>query len=337
MILKKEWKFHILLAVVLVVMDYFEDYISGGTVRFLKNFKTPYVGLIISFYITSITIYFINFKIVCPVFLKKNKNVYFLGAVLMLIVLFAGIRFLLEEVILYQFTGKHNYYDDSRKLAYYIFDNSYYAVSPILYSTLIYLTLRFMEVKDHNKAELDVLKSQISPHFLFNTLNAFYVELIDDKPETAKDIHRLSELLRYVTYDSQQDFVSLKSEITFLKDYIHIFNKRFENEFSVNFSIQGEVENQQVASLILIHFVENLFKHGVVNDKNDPAEIYIDIGKNDIILKTKNKILYSEKHMGSGIGSDNIKRRLTALFNSNYDLQYKSNDPYFSAYLKMPL
>lgn len=337
MSIKKEWKYHLTLASLLVVMESFEDFVLGGKQAFLKNFELQIFWLIITFYVPYIIIYFINFKIVCPTYLKKIKIIQFLVSVVLMVLLFAGIRYLLQEVLLFNITGIHNYYEDSRRLSYYLFDNTYYAIKPILYSTLIYLAITFMETKDHNRAELDLLKSQISPHFLFNTLNAFYVELIDDKPDTAKDIHKLSELLRYVTYDSQKDFVLLSDEIKFLKDYIHFFNKRFENDFSVDFQVSGDVKSQQIPSLILIHFIENLFKHGVINDKNNPATIQIDIDDQFVVLTTKNKILTSEKFMESGIGTNNVKRRLSALFNSNYELLYKDEMPYFNTYLKMPL
>ncbi|WP_210197498.1 sensor histidine kinase [Aquimarina sp. U1-2] len=202
---------------------------------------------------------------------------------------------------------------------------------------MVYLVLQLIEDKDLNKAELDLLKSQISPHFLFNTLNAFYVELLDDKPKVAKDILRLSELLRYVTYDSKQDFISLQSEVHFLKDYIHFFNKRFEKELSIQFLITGNIQNQRIPSLVLIHFVENLFKHGVVNDKNNPAQILLTITDKQLTLKTKNKILSSEKYMDSGIGTENIKRRLNAMFNTGYTMNSKTEKNYFTTYLKIPI
>ncbi|KZS42388.1 hypothetical protein AWE51_02805 [Aquimarina aggregata] len=335
--LKKEWLYHIAIALVLLLMGYFEDFVLGGKERLLKNFEPIYLALNVTFYISSIVIYFLNFRITCPKYLKKESILQFGIALLVLILLFAGVRYFLQEIVLFQFTGMHNYYEDSRKLSYYVFDNSYYAISTILYSTLIYLTIKFIEEKDHSRAELDLLKSQISPHFLFNTLNAFYVELIEDKPNTAKDIHRLSELLRYVTYESQQDFVSLENEIIFLKDYIHFFEKRYEDELSVSFSLKGEVTGQQIPSLILIHFVENLFKHGVINDKEAPAQIEINITKKSLELTTKNKMTSSDKHMESGIGTKNIQKRLTTLFNGNYSLNYTTNHPYFSTYLKIPL
>ncbi len=326
-------------------MDFFEDYAIGGKQRFLRNFQPPYFWLIVTFYITSVIVYFINFKIVCPALLPKNKIVQFCFAVLVLIGLFAGIRFLIQEVVLYKLTGYHNYFEESKRLTYYLVDNSYYAIKPILYSTVIYLIIEFIKSKErvfdmqlaHSRAELDLLKSQISPHFLFNTLNAFYVELIEDKPDTARDIHKLSELLRYVTYESKQDFILLQKEVDFLEDYIYFFNKRFEKELAVNFQVEGDIEDQKIPSLVLIHFVENLFKHGVVNDKKHPADIKIRIEDGFVTLTTRNKFIASEKYMESGIGMENVKRRLTVAFGLDHELKYTADTTYFSTYLKIPV
>ncbi|GAA4273921.1 histidine kinase [Aquimarina gracilis] len=336
MYLKKEWKYHLILALILIGLDFFKI-LNSDEFKLLKNLDAMYLCLKSTFFISSIAVYFINFKIVCPRFLKKSYLSWFIISSLGLVLIFAAIRYTLEEVIVFEITGQHNYFEETRRFWYYVIDNSYFALPPILYSTMVYLVLKLIEDKDLNKAELDLLKSQISPHFLFNTLNAFYVELIDDKPKVAKDVHKLSELLRYVTYDSKQDFVPLQREIDFLNDYMHFFNKRFEEELSLDFSIDGSIQNQQIPSLVLIHFVENLFKHGVVNDKKNPAKINITITNDKLELETSNAILSSEKYMDSGIGTQNVKRRLTAIFNTNYDLNYSTKGNNFYTYLKIPI
>ncbi|QTD37892.1 histidine kinase [Polaribacter batillariae] len=335
--LPKGLNYHLLLALVLIAMSYFEDYTLGGKKGFLSNFTPYFFSLNITFYLSSTIIYFINFSIICPKLLKKNMWLYLVICFLGLILLFAGLRYVLDEIVLYHIFNIHNYVEGSRKFFYYIFDNSYFALNTILYSTLIYLFLDFREKKNHEKAQLNALKAQISPHFLFNILNAFYVDLLEDKPETAKDIHRLSELLRYVTYESKEDFVLLKKEVQFLEDYIAIYSRRYENDLAVIFEIKGNLTDVKIPSLILIHFVENLFKHGVVNDKNNPAEIKIVINKKALELETQNKILESVNHISSGIGSENIKKRLNSIYNDHYKLTYFNKNEYFKAYLKIPL
>lgn len=342
---KYKWKYHTLLISIVVLMNFFGHYVVGGIDSLLKEFTLPRFYYTLSFNLVFFSIYFFNFYIVCPLTLKKSKFYKFALFTILSFVLFASLRYIIEEIILFNITEIHNYEEKARKIGYYFFDNTYFALKAILYSTLLYLIFRFVENKnklhqleiDHKKAELNYLKSQMSPHFLFNTLNAFYVELIDDKPETARDIHKLSELLRFVTYESQEDFLPLKSEIKFLEDYIYFYYKRFESKLFVDFNVKGLVSNQQIPSLILIHFVENVFKHGIINDKINPVKINITINDHFLEMTTENKFIISEKYTSKGIGQKNISQRLTALFKTDYQLRYVDDNTYFSTYLKIPI
>ncbi len=342
---KHKWKYHTLIISVVVLMNFFGQYVIGGMDSLSKEFTLPLFYYTLSFNLVFFSIYFFNFYVVCPLTLKKNEFYKFILFTILSFILFASLRYFLEEVILFNITEIHNYAEKSRRIGFYFFDNTYFALKAILYSTILFLFFQHNENKsrlhqleiDHKKAEVNYLKSQISPHFLFNTLNAFYVELIDDKPETAKDIHKLSELLRFVTYESQDEFLSLKSEIKFLEDYIYFYYKRFENELFIDFKVNGLVDMQQIPSLILIHFVENVFKHGIINDKDNPVKINITIENGYLELTTENKFITSEKYTSKGIGKTNVERRLTAIFKKDYVLNYDNGDDSFKAYLKIPL
>ncbi|WP_298421349.1 sensor histidine kinase [uncultured Kordia sp.] len=343
--IKKHWKYHVILGIALLLLEWLEDYSINGMKGLMTNFSGEYQGLLLTFYLCSIAMYFLNFFVVAPKLLSKKRLIPFIVAVFGMILLFAGLRYLTQEVILFQFTGQHNYHNKSRQLIYYVFDNSYYAIKPILYSTIVFLVLQYNENKDklfqlklaHSKGEVDFLKSQISPHFLFNTLNTFYSELIDKQPNTAKDIHRLSELLRYVTYESDKDFMSLEQELKFIEDYIYFYKIRFEDQLFVSFEVNGSVGEKRVPSLVLIHFVENLFKHGIVNDESNPAEISISIHDDFLEIHTKNKVLFSEKYMDSGIGATNVEKRLKAIFDHQFKVEYTNENGQFQSYLKLPV
>lgn len=343
---KKNWKYHLLIIVIVLLMGFWSDYYFGGINRLKDNFKHPIFLFFLVSKLMFFIVYFLNFYWLSPRTLKFKKIGHFSIGVLFLLVVFAVFRYFLEEVVVFKITGVHNYADDARNdLLFYFFDNTYLSVNYVLYSTSLYLFFQYTENKnkmhqleiDHKKAEVSYLKSQISPHFLFNTLNAFYVELIDDKPETAKDIHKLSQLLRFVTYQAQADFLPLENEIKFLEDYIYFYYKRFEDQLFVDFNIEGLVNGKQIPSLILIHFIENVFKHGTINDKNNPAKINLIINKNELILQTKNKFIASEKYTDKGIGTNNIQRRLKAIYKTNFELKYQTENDYFSTYLKIPI
>lgn len=341
---KARWKYHILLLIIIVLMDFFGDYVYGGKQRFLRNFELPYSYMVILFYVSFYSVYVLNYWVLAPLTLTQKKIIPFLGGLLILFFVFAGVRYFLEEVMLYSFTGQHNYNGESRRLFYYVFDNSYYALKSVLFSTSLFLLFQFIDNRnkmhqlelEHKKSELDFLKSQIGPHFLFNTLNTFYSELIEIQPQTARDIHKLSDLLRYVTYEAQQNFIEAKKDLKFIDDYIYFFKKRFEDQLCLEYTIEGEVPSQKLPSMVLIHFVENLFKHGTVNDIENPAQIKIRFLEGYWEIYTRNKITASEKYTEGGIGFNSVKRRLDVLFENKYTLSNESENNYFTAYLKCP-
>jgi LytS/YehU family sensor histidine kinase len=224
-------------------------------------------------------------------------------------------------------------------------DNSYYATKAVLFSTFLYLLVEFIDNNarihslqlEHKKAELNLLNTQLEPHFLFNTLNTFYNELVDTLPETAKDIHRLSQLLRYVTYETQQDFMPLNRELQFVTDYIHLQRKRFEDNLFLDYYVEGIISDQPFPTFVLIHFAENIFKHGVLNDVKDPAKFMIRITKQKISVYTKNKISNTEKYSREGIGAVNLERRLNAIYGSDFELNFFQNESIFEGRLLIPL
>ncbi|MHA7057249.1 sensor histidine kinase [Aquimarina sp. M1] len=254
----------------------------------------------------------------------------------------------MEEIILFNIIGIHNYFFDvplRDLIVTYLFDSFYYTLRVCLISAVLCLFFRYNENKEeihrlqiaHQKAKLSVLKSQISPHFLFNTLNNFYEELYDDKPKTASDILKLSKLLRYVTYDTKDDVTLLSKEIAFIEDYLYFFKRRYEYNFYVQLDIEGFVHTQKIPSLILIHFVENVCKHSIINNKNRPASIVIRINDHFLELRTKNYINTSTMYTEPGIGTQNIKERLEVIYKDSFILEYQKNDNQFEAYIQFPL
>jgi sensor histidine kinase YesM len=341
--INKELKYNILVIVTLIVLDF-------GWDIFMSNKRTLPLShaflLTMTYSISFFSVYLINYYYFLPKLLDAKKYLTFILSIILMILSFAGIRFLLEEVILLYFFNIHNYNLEPKNIVFiYLFDSFIYAFKACLYSSVTYLVYKYNENKnklhqlniEHQQAQLATLKSQISPHFLFNTLNSFYVELHDEKPETAKDILKLSQLLRYVTYEASQDVTLLQKEIEFIEDYLYFFKRRYEDNFHVHLNVKGVVSIQQIPALILIHFIENVCKHGIINDKSRPAKIEITILKNTIEISTENYINTSEKYMENGIGTKNIKKRLEVIYKDNYTLQYQKNETIFKSYLKLPL
>jgi len=342
---KQQWKYHIVLLSVIVIMDMFSFYVLNTSDDFFLRLRYPYFLYLINFYVVFFSVYFLNYYFICPRTIPKKKILQFISVVLILFLVYAAIRYLLDEVLLFNLTGVHNYFESSRKFGYYIMDNSYYATKAILFSTSLYLLVEFIDNNtrihslqlEHKKAELTLLKTQLEPHFLFNTLNTFYNELVDTRPETAKDIHRLSELLRYVTYEAHQDFMPLNRELQFVADYIHLQRKRFEDNLFLDYDVEGVIGHQPFPTLVLIHFVENIFKHGVLNDKNNPAKLTIRITDQEISVYSRNKTSNAEKYSKEGIGALNLERRLNAFYSSAFELDFSHNEGIFEGRLLIPL
>ena len=164
--IKNTFKYHFILGAIIVIMGIFSNYVYMGSEQFLNNLKPGKVLLKITFLITFFTVYTINYKVICPKTLpKKNRGVFFIAAFLMIFV-FAGIRYLLEEIIVFNIFGFHNYYETKRVFSYYIFDNSSYAIQALLFSTLMYLFFVYIKNKDKAHAiEIDektsVFKNQL--------------------------------------------------------------------------------------------------------------------------------------------------------------------------------
>jgi len=326
-------------------MDMFGFYILNTSGDFFHRLRYPYVLYLISFYTVFFGMYFLNYSFICPRTISKKKIPQFIIAVLILFLVYSILRYVLDEIVLFNIIGIHNYFEGSRTFGYYIMDNSYYAIKAILFSTSLYLLFEYIDNNDrihslqleHKKAELNLLKTQLEPHFLFNTLNTFYTELVDTRPETAKDIHRLSQLLRYVTYETHKDFMPLNRELKFVDDYIHLQRKRFEENLFLEYEVEGFISDQPFPTLVLIHFVENLFKHGVLNDIKNPATLEIRITEQEISVYSKNKISNTENYSRNGIGEVNLEKRLNAIYGSKFKLIFSQNSSVFEGRLLIPL
>lgn len=346
----KEFTYNLLFALILILVgetwDISVEMVFRKSPDVWSEINLGGILFFLTFNIAYFTVYVINYLVFAPRFLKLNKVPQYIAAFLFMILCFAAVRFFLEEILSYHLFGTNNYnLNRDNIVVIYLMDSAGYTVRPCLFSSLIYLFFRYKEKTQqihelkvqHQQAQMSMLQSQIGPHFLFNTLNGFYSDLYDKNPEEAKGILKLSQLLRYVTYEAKEGFMPLKKEIEFIKDYLYFYKKRFENHFYIDLIIEGEVKDQKIPSLILIHFVENVCKHGILDNPEKAASIHIKILAESLEIQTTNSKNPSEKYMDKGIGTENIKNRLELLFKDKYQLKYTSDDTSFKTFLRMPL
>ena len=190
-----------------------------------------------------------------------------------------------------------------------------------------------------SEAELQNLKSQINPHFLFNTLNNIYSLISIDTQRAQTAVHDLSHLLRYVLYGSSRPQVPLDDEIHFLQEYVDLMRLRLPRSVRVEVSFPGP-SGVMVAPLLFISLVENAFKHGVGNDKPSFVRIVIAIEDGAIVCRTENSYFPKSgpsDHSGSGIGLSNLSRRLGMLYPGHYRLEYGRSGDEYKAYMSISL
>jgi len=216
-----------------------------------------------------------------------------------------------------------------------------YMLSFIFRMALAYFELKRQSEKmlvQKSQAELNLLKSQVQPHFLFNTLNNIYYEAYREAPRTAKLIERLSDIMRYFVDESPKDEVSLSTEIQFLENYIVLEKIRMRHEIDLDFVRDCNTE-VRIPPMLLMTFVENIFKHGIDKSSSE-NRIELSLVQEDayLLFQTKNRIYDlpgTPEHRGFGI--ENLRKRLTLLYGENFELNITTADNFFIAFLKVPL
>ena len=188
--------------------------------------------------------------------------------------------------------------------------------------------------------ELQNLKSQLNPHFLFNTLNNIYALIPISQDKAQKSVHELSQLLRYTLYDNNEREVSLEKDLLFIKNYISLMRLRLNSLVSLTVDInEKEGTGKTIAPLLFISLVENAFKHGVSGDKPSFINISIHVMDNTVKCVVENSYFpkKSNDKSGSGIGISNLKRQLDILYTNRHTLNITKNDDKYVTELTIEL
>ena len=198
-------------------------------------------------------------------------------------------------------------------------------------------------VEEKLKAELNFLKAQVHPHFLFNTLNNLYALTLKKSKDAPEVVLKLSDLLNYMLYECTADQVLIEKEIKLLKDYISLEKIRYGNRLNISFNILGNAGGMRVAPLMLLPFVENSFKHGV-SEEMDEAWVSIDLElkEDKLTLKVENsKSKHEERddqfNYKQGIGLKNVQRRLELLYPERHNLEMHDSVDSFLIILTLDL
>lgn len=197
---------------------------------------------------------------------------------------------------------------------------------------------------ENNKleAELSFLRSQIQPHFFFNTLNNLYSLALTQSKKAPETVLKLSELMSYVIYEGKSKRVKLSKEIKHIHDYLDLEKLRYSTRLETSIEINGNIENCYMPPLILVPFIENCFKHGDMDSEKIPLDIKITVTNSRLNYSVTNNVkieknnLVKTKERG-GIGIKNAIRRLDLLFKNEYSLDIHQEKEKFTVELRMPI
>lgn len=221
-----------------------------------------------------------------------------------------------------------------------------FSLSIFLLGGIISLVIDFYQREKHSKEletnqkemELQFLRTQLNPHFLFNSLNSIY-SLVRSKSNNAPEaVITLSELMRYMLYEVGKDKVLLEKEITYIQNYIALQRLRIKDSEDVKLNIKGDTKNLKIYPLLLIGFIENAFKYGTDYEGKTHIDIRIKIDGKTMNFLIKNYIgIYKKDSESSGIGLNNIKEQLNHLYNHKYILKIENDSGYYVVNLILQL
>jgi len=209
-----------------------------------------------------------------------------------------------------------------------ITSQSVYAIMGTLFRFTMdwFRTSRHQEIleKQNVTNELALLRSQINPHFLFNTLNNIHAFVYRDQDKTAYGIIKLSEIMRYMLYETTSEKVLLEKELKYVQNYIDLQRLRVKNPDFIEIKVEGNIYGKMIPPLLLITFIENAFKHGRKNSPSPGITILLRSVENDMYFEVSNYITQrteDESNEYKGFGLKNLQRRLDLIYNKNYTLE----------------
>ena len=273
-----------------------------------------------------LTIFVTHVLVLNPLFARHRYGWAGLG-MLGCIGFFIGFRYLIDETLIPATLGARNYFPDTTFL-FFAQDNVFYALPCVLAGLVVkviedwfrHQRERTTLVGERNAAELAFLKSQVNPHFLFNTLNNIYSLAYTRSDAAPGAILKLSELMRYMLYDSNAERVSLAKEVAYLTNFIDLEKLRV-SQANVQFSVEGDTDRFRIEPLLLVSFVENAFKHGDLTDPSQPLVIDLSVINGRLRIDTLNKKTSRQTDAVGGIGLANVRRRLALLYPNQHALR----------------
>jgi len=311
----------------------------------MDNAKVSTKELVVIFGVFSginISLFYLNYLYLIPRFLDKKKYRNYTIALISCIILFALLKYELatrfKEIVLLhggKLTPFWTYFVSSALTNVFFL----FLSTALKFGVDWFLNERVRNDLENQRlaAELSFLKSQVNPHFLFNSLNSIYSLAYQKSDAAPEAILKLSEIMRYMLYESNDGKVDLAKELQYLQNYIDLQKIRFGNQAFIDFKIIGEVGAQKIVPLLLIAFIENAFKHGVANDPLIPIRLLINLDGVNLHFYIENKKHMNNRDIESGVGLNNVQRRLELLYPGRYKLDIQDRQDTYTCELSLVL
>jgi len=314
--------------------SYYEDYWYS----FKSNLVTVSVGMLLVY----INIYYLYPKYI----LKKKYMSYILNFIIALCVFYV-----VRTELIYFFINENVWPESESPQKAYAFNHILVVFMIGIYDVALVTTIKltadwiFERKKIEQlrevqlRTELKFLRTQLQPHFFFNTLNSLYALTLKKSDDAPRLVIKLSDLMQYVLYEVKSSKASLLQEINHINNYIDIEYLRFKDRVEFEMDITGDIEDVEVPPLLFLSFIENCFKHGLVDNENIKIKMSFEmVNKNYLMFKLTNnfnpKVNRDNKQ---GIGIANSKRRLNLLFSNDFELETKIKEDTYNLFLKIPV
>ena len=274
-------------------------------------------------------------------YLFRHNRYLLASASLVLLIFFdISLRYIIEQVLIGPVFNIWQFPKTIALKAYFIENVFFSSLGIFICFFLKIINDYFINEKikqEKNSMELQFLKSQINPHFLFNSFNNLYALSLTEPHKAPDVILKLAALTRYMIYESNEDKVLLSKEITYLQNLIDLQKLRYEEDIYLDINLDQPDEGHRIAPLLLISFVENAFKHGDLHNVNWPVTIKISVVDSILHFRTSNKIGQQNKDRTGGVGLKNVIRRLDLLYKDRNKLVIKTDDNSYIVELQLNL
>lgn len=311
----------------------YEDYAVPG-----RAFKVTLIKVID----LALMIYITNYLLIPRLFYKKKYGWFILALILLVVT-----SSVTKMNILGRIMNAPQLYSLSGDMKQRIYDNVIPHFFLVIAGAAVKLMIDYARLqqrmaetaKEKAEAELNFLKSQINPHFLFNSLNSVYFLIDKNNTEARQSLHKFSDMLRYQLYEMNGAKIPVEKEISYLKDYVDLQKLRKDDHFSVSLNYSPQVSGFMIEPLLLVPFVENAFKH-VSTHTDGNNFIKLDLSRNNgqfAFSATNSKDEGKTTDPYSGIGLNNVKRRLELLYPGKHELNIKDENGVYKVDLKLKI